>query len=746
MASLGHDVEARSTRAAQVWRALQSRYVLGGGYALAALLTGVAILLAAAPPETGPLAPASRNILVILGFNLVLILALAGMVGLRLLALLDAQSSDAGARLHLRFVTLFALAAVAPAVVVALFYGVLVNRGVDNWFSSRVQTVVENSATISRSYLEDQQRYISDHVALMSADLNRAAPGLEASPVTFSHFLAQQASYHAFQAAYVVDRDGRILARAEADDAPAFVTPAPTRFKAADEGDTISASFDPNDMVRAVYRLRAFPDAYLYVMRPLAKGMISQLRDAETSVVSYREAAQSRVRIQTVFALSYGETALLVLVGAVWLGMAAANGISGPVARLVQAAGRVAGGDLTARVDADNDPEEIAVLSRAFNHMTSDLQRQQAALKFAGDEAKERSQFIETVLAEVSAGVIATDSEGLISAANRQAVALLDLPGDRGHGRALDQVAPEFALIADNARLAGQAEEEVDVARSRDTRRLRVRASRTSDGLVLTFDDITRLVSAQRNAAWRDVARRIAHEIKNPLTPIQLSAERLQRKFRKDVPKEDLEIFDRCTDTIVRQVGDIGRMVDEFSSFARMPAPKFAEQDAAELLRAGVFAQRVATPDILVELVEPIPEISLLADGRMLAQALTNVLKNASEAVAARVAQTPKPKGRITTELVVDAEGVTVTVEDNGLGLPAKDRDRLTEPYVTTREKGTGLGLAIVKRILEDHGGELILTDARRGRGARAILKLPTLALIRKGSGPLTVETNVEVS
>ena len=747
MAVLGHDAEVSSSRAGRVGRVLQSRYVLGGGYAFAALLTGVAVLLAASPPETGPLAPASRNILVILGFNLVLILALAGAVGLRLLALLDAQSSDAGARLHLRFVTLFAAAAVAPAVVVALFYGVLVNRGVDNWFSSRVQTVVENSATISRSYLEDQQRYISDHVALMSADLNRAAPGLEASPVTFSHFLAQQASYHAFQAAYVVDRDGRILARAEADDAPAFVTPPPSRFKAADEGDTISASFDANDMVRALYRLRAFPDAYLYVMRPMAKGMISQLRDAETSVVSYREAAQSRARIQTVFALSYGETALLVLVGAVWLGMAAANGISGPVARLVQAAGRVAAGDLSARVDADKDPEEIAVLSRAFNSMTGDLERQQAALHSASNEAKQRSQFIETVLAEVSAGVIATDAEGRISAANRQAVTLLDLPGDHGHGRALDEVAPEFSAVAENARIAGLAEEEVDVARARDiTHRLRVRASRTSDGLVLTFDDITRLVSAQRNAAWRDVARRIAHEIKNPLTPIQLSAERLQRKFRKGVPAEDLETFDRCTDTIVRQVGDIGRMVDEFSSFARMPAPKFARHDAVELLRAGVFAQRVATPDIDVELVEPLPEITFLADGRMIAQALTNVLKNASEAVAARVAVEPEPKGRIVAELKVDAEGAAVIVEDNGVGLPDKDRDRLTEPYVTTREKGTGLGLAIVKRILEDHGGELILTDATRGRGARAILQFPSMAVIRDGSAPDRTETSVEVS
>jgi two-component system nitrogen regulation sensor histidine kinase NtrY len=727
MAVLTHDSESETSRIAKVWRALSSRYALGGGYAVAMTLTAVAILLAASPPETGPLAPASRNILVILGFNLVLILTLAALVGVRLVALLDAQSSDAGARLHLRFVTLFALAAVAPAVVVALFYGVLVNRGVENWFSSRVQTVMENSATVFRSYVDEQKRYASQHVSQMSTDLNRAAPSLQASPLAFSRFLAQEAADNGFPAAYLIDRAGRILARAEADGAPAFQTPPARNFAAADDGNTVFVS---SDLTRSLYRLRSYPDAYLYLTRPVESGLVQALNDANTSLGSYREAAQSRGRVQTVFALSYAETALLVLVGAVWLGMTAANGISGPVGRLVQAAGRVAGGDLTARVDADSDPEEIAVLSRAFNSMTHDLQAQQAALTQASEEAKQRSEFIETVLAEVSAGVIALDAEGRISAANRQAVLMLDLPGDRGHGRALSEVAPEFALIADNARIAGSAEEEVDIARARDTHRLRVRASRGQDGLVLTFDDITRLVSAQRNAAWRDVARRIAHEIKNPLTPIQLSAERLQRKFRSGVASSDLEIFDRCTDTIVRQVGDIGRMVDEFSSFARMPAPKFAEQDAAELLRAGVFAQRVASPDIKVELVEPIPQVTLLADGRMLAQALTNVLKNASEAIAARQAESPLPEGHIVAELVSDADGVTVIVEDNGVGLPDRDRDRLTEPYVTTREKGTGLGLAIVKRILEDHGGELILTDAAHGRGARAILKLPAMARI----------------
>jgi two-component system nitrogen regulation sensor histidine kinase NtrY len=712
----------------RLWQALQSRVVLGIAYGVAAGLTGLAILLAASPPPTGPLGPTSELILTVLGFNLILILALTTIVALRFLALLNARDSDAGARLHLRFVTLFAVAAVAPAVVVALFYGVLVSRGVDNWFSTRVQTVVENSATVARSYVEEQKRYIGDHVTLMGADLNRAAQGLQESPIAFSHYLALQASYHAFPAAYLIDREGRILARAESVDAPPFVLPPQSSIKRADEGDIQVPAFDSSDLMRAVYRLRSYPDAYLYVVRPVEKGIINHLKEADASLIAYREAAQNRQRIQTIFALSYAETALLVLVGAVWLGMGAAATISAPVARLVQAAGRVAGGDLNARVDAEADPEEIAVLSRAFNSMTNDLQAQQKALKTAHEDAERRRQFIETVLAEVSAGVIGLDSRGRISAANRQAELLLDLGRAQGRGRKLGDVAPEVAAVADQAARGADAEAEVDVVRGRETRRLRVRASRSEDGLVLTFDDITRLVAAQRNAAWRDVARRIAHEIKNPLTPIQLSAERLRKKFRKDIAAEEIEVFDRCTDTIVRQVGDIGRMVDEFSAFARMPAPKFAEQDAAELIRAAVFAQRVASPDIEVAMEEPTPEVALLADGRMLAQALTNVLKNAAEAIGSR----RKPgNGLIRARLISDEAGVTFEVEDNGIGLPAKDRDRLTEPYVTTREKGTGLGLAIVKRILEDHGGELELTDSRDGAGALAILRLPPSARVR---------------
>lgn len=708
-----------------LWRAIQSRYALGGGYILAAILTAVAILLAASPPEAGPLRPASTTILTVLSLNLVLILFLAAIVGFRLLALLDARSVDAGARLHLRFVTLFAVAAVAPAVVVALFYGVLVNRGFDNWFSERVQTVVENSATVARSYVEDQKRYIGEHVAPMAVDLNRAAPALATSPVTFTHFLSYQAAYHGFPAAYLIDREGRVLARVEAPDAPPFVMPPESSFQAADEGDISVPAFDSSDLMRALYRLKDYPDAYLYVARPVESGIITHLIEAEGSLISYREAAQSRARIQTVFVLSYVETALLVLVGAVWLGMSAANAISGPVARLVQAAGRVAAGDLSARVESGNDPEEIAVLSRAFNSMTHDLQAQQEALRRASDEAEGRREFIETVLSGVSAGVIGLDSQGRISALNRQAAQLLGLGSGPVEGLTLAELAPELSAVAGEAAISGAAEAEVDIQRARESHRLRVRASRSESGLVLTFDDITRLVAAQRNAAWKDVARRIAHEIKNPLTPIQLSAERIRRKFRKDVAQADLETFDRCTDTIVRQVGDIGRMVDEFSAFARMPAPRFSQQDLAELLRAQVFAQGVANPHLKIVLTDPTPDVTVMADGRMLAQALTNILKNAAEAVTTRVETTPRPAGRITVHMTAAAEIVTIAIEDNGVGLPEKDRDRLTEPYVTTREKGTGLGLAIVKRILEDHGGELLLTDAARGQGARVILTLP---------------------
>lgn len=700
--------------------------VVAIAYVFAAAITAVAVTLVARAPAAGPLSETSRLVLALLSVNLVLILALAAIVGWRVARLVGARG-DPGVRLHLRFVTLFAGAAVAPAVVVALFFGLLVTRGVDSWFSERVGTVVESFASVNRDLLAVERDELGAVVGDLAAGLDGAAPILVQSPLRVSGVLTVLAAQADLVAAYLIDDRGAVLARAESPGAPRYVAPPPaTLAEARRSGEVIAKDFPLADLFRAVYRLEGFEGVHLYVVKAEEQGLLERANAAYESVRSYREAQDNRARIQTAFALSYVETALLVLVGAVWLGMSAANRIAAPVGRLVRAADRVAGGDLTARVRTEGDPQEIAVLSHAFNRMTHDLSVQQEALRAAGEEAETRRRFIETVLSRVSAGVIGLDGNGRISAANRQALALLDVDDGEARGRALAEVAPELAEVAARASMAGvDAEAEIDVVRTGETRRLRARASPADDaGLVLTFDDITRLVAAQRNAAWRDVARRIAHEIKNPLTPIQLSAERLRRKFRGEITG-DLETFDRCTDTIVRQVGDIGRMVDEFSSFARMPAPRFARENAAELLRQAVFAQRVASPDTSVEMQEPAPQAALMCDGRLIAQALANVLKNAAESVEARRTAAPELPGRILARLRIDAGDVVFEIEDNGVGLPTRDRDRLTEPYVTTREKGTGLGLAIVRRVVEDHGGALVLADAETLSGAKVMIRLP---------------------
>ena len=698
-------------------------------YALAFLITVAAIWLVAVAPGSsgeGARATASQSVLGILGVNLLLIAGLALVVGRRALSLFR-RRTDAGARLHLRFVTLFSLVAMVPAVLIALVFGVLVNRGVDQWFSDNVQSAVKNGALIGEAYLDDVSDEMDGDLRVISDQLVGARPLFE-NRIQFSDALTQIAELFGYPAVYILGPDGEVLASGEAHGAPPYVAPPRAVLEAAAEGGEPPQQVTENpDAVRSLIALPAYGDAYLYLVRPLKAGLIAQMRNGEESIVAYREAQQSRQRIQAAFALSYVETALLVLVGAIWLGMSAASAISAPIGRLVEAADKVAAGDLTARVDGEDGPGEIKTLSAAFNRMTGDLQAQQAALRAASEEATGRSRFIETVLSGVSAGVIGLDRQRRVSAINDSAVELLAIRDPHIIGRPLGDVSPELSELA--GRAEAHIEEEIDVSLEGETRRLRVRIEGGVGGeMVLTFDDITRLVTAQRNAAWRDVARRIAHEIKNPLTPIQLSAERLRRRYRGQV-KDDVEVFDRCTETIIRQVGDIGRMVDEFSSFARMPAPRFTAADPAELLREAVFAQRVAAADIGVELIEPLPKVVLHADRPMIGQALANILKNAGEAVAARRAIAPKDgdgqRPGISARLLVEDETATFVIEDDGMGLPVKDRDRLTEPYVTTREKGTGLGLAIVKRICEDHGGELKLADAEHLSGARVCLIFP---------------------
>lgn len=705
----------------------RERALFGTAYAVAFLVTAVAIWLVAVAPGAAAggdaRTAASQAVLVILLANLVLIGGLAALIGTRVVRLAR-NRNDPGARLHLRFVTLFSLVAVAPAVLIALVFGVLVNRGVDQWFSENVQSAVRNGAEIGRAYVADVGAGLETDLETMSTELG-GVRGMFDNRIQFSRALAQIGDFFGYPALYILNGDGEVLASGEQPGAPPYVAPPREAFETVAAGEEAPTTVTENpDMVRALYPLPDYGDAYLYVVRPLAPGLIQRMRNGEESIAAYRAAEESRARIQAAFALSYLETALLVLVGAVWLAMSAASSISAPIGRLVKAADQVAGGDLSARVDNTGAPSELVVLSEAFNRMTDDIMSQQVALKTASEDAVGRSQFIETVLSGVSAGVIGLDRRRRISAINESASQLLGIAADQVQGRHLAEVAPELAELSERAE--AHIEEDIDVSRDGELRRLRVRIEGGLGGeMVLTFDDITRLVTAQRNAAWRDVARRIAHEIKNPLTPIQLSAERLRRKYRSQVG-DDVEVFDRCTETIIRQVGDIGRMVDEFSSFARMPAPRFARENPAEMLREAVFAQRVAAADIVVDLMEPLPAASLQCDGRMVGQALANILKNAGEAVAARRnGRVDDTRPGIIARLDVDGEQAVFMVEDDGVGLPAKDRDRLTEPYVTTREKGTGLGLAIVKRICEDHGGELKLADAEVLSGARVCLIFP---------------------
>ncbi len=711
------------------WSEERRRNVFLIVYTLAFLITVAAIWLVAVAPGSsgeGARATASQAVLGILGVNLLLIGALALVVGRRALSLFR-RRTDAGARLHLRFVTLFSLVAIVPAVLIALVFGVLVNRGVDQWFSENVKSAVDNGALIGKAYLKDVSSEMDGDLRVISDQLVGARPLFD-NRIQFSDALTQIADLFGYPAIYILGPQGEVLASGEAPGAPPYVAPPRAILEAAAEGGEPPQQItEQPDAVRSLIALPAYGDAYLYLVRPLKDGLIAQMRNGEESIVAYREAKESRQRIQAAFALSYLETALLVLVGAIWLGMSAASAISAPIGRLVEAADKVAAGDLTARVDGEDGPGEIKTLSAAFNRMTGDLQAQQAALRAASEEARGRSLFIETVLSGVSAGVIGLDRMRRVSAINDSAVELLAIRDPHIIGRPLGDVSPELSELA--GRAEAHIEEEIDVSLEGETRRLRVRIEGGVGGeMVLTFDDITRLVTAQRNAAWRDVARRIAHEIKNPLTPIQLSAERLRRRYRGQV-MDDVEVFDRCTETIIRQVGDIGRMVDEFSSFARMPAPRFTAADPAELLREAVFAQRVAAAGIGVELIEPLPKVVLHADRPMIGQALANILKNAGEAVAARRAIAPKDgDGQhpgISARLSIEDETATFVIEDDGMGLPVKDRDRLTEPYVTTREKGTGLGLAIVKRICEDHGGELKLADAEHLSGARVCLIFP---------------------
>ena len=497
-------------------------------------------------------------------------------------------------------------------------------------------------------------------------------------------------------------------------------------------GDVAVINSKDGTAVRAVAQLNTTPTLMLMIERPVDPQILGHMSSVERAVAEYEQLDRNRSSLQVTFVLVFGIVALVVLSAAVSIGLVMANTIARPIGGLIQAAERVRGGDLAVRVPEMPSDDEVAGLLRAFNRMTGQLAAQRAELMDAYGQIDERRRFTESVLAGVSAGVIGLDAAGRIELPNRAAGELLRADLQAAIGRPLAEVEPAFAPLLAEARAAPEkprmAELQVGPPANRRILLARIGAELSGgrvDGYVVTFDDITELQSAQRKAAWGDVARRIAHEIKNPLTPIMLSAERLKRRFAREITS-DPETFTQCADTIVRHVGDIGRMVDEFSAFARMPQPQIRPEDVSRIVREAMVLPRHAHPEIdwQTDLPERGPVVP--CDRRLIGQALTNLLQNATDAVRMRPRAEGEGAGRIAVRLWTAPGRVHISVTDDGAGLPDADRARLMEPYVTHKPKGTGLGLAIVKKILEDHGGDITLDDRPDGPGAVATLTLPT--------------------
>lgn len=686
----------------------------------------------------------TRTILILLQVDLVFVLLLGLVVARILVGLwIERRRGQVGSRLHTRLVVLFSLIALAPAIVVSAFSAIFFNFSMESWFNERVRTAVMESRAVAEAYLKEHQQVIRGDILSMARDVDRAAPLLSGNRRQFSRFLAAQGLLRSLSEAYVLDGSGRIIAQWSLS----FVLdhePVPLdAIDRAREGEVVLMTGESENRVRAVIKLDRIVDAFLYVGRYVEPNVLEHIEKTQRAAKEYQEIQGKRSSIEVTFAMIFILVGLLLLIVAIWVGLVFANRLSRPITELAGAAERVRAGDLSARVADGPDTDEFGLLSRAFNRMASQLEGQRSELVQANRQLDERRHFIETVLAGVSAGIIGLDPDGRINIVNRSAAALFGLDLDDKIGTDIRKLIPEMGGMLRKARnrLGRLVQEQISVQRGRQHRILLLRlAADVVDGKVVgfvsTFDDITELMAAQRKAAWADVARRIAHEIKNPLTPIQLSAERLRRKYESEV-KTDPEIFVNCTDTIIRQVGDIGRMVDEFSAFARMPSPEMRVENLVTLCREALVLPRNACPEIDFETDFPDAPVEIPCDARQMSQVLTNLVQNAIDAIEGREApeRAALERGRVAISLAIDGNAAILEIADNGKGLPAEERDRLTEPYVTTRDKGTGLGLAIVKKIIEDHNAVFELDD-REGGGACARVILPLRAGSDAGAGP----------
>lgn len=686
------------------------------------------------PLDQGASAPALRLIL-LADFVYVLIVAalVLSQIG-RLVAARRAKS--AGSQLHLRLTGAFALLALIPTVTVAIFAGLTLNIGLEGWFSERVSSVVGSSLAAAEAYETEQRGDLAtDGLALARYidTVRNAQPVGDREVLTDGQLQVQRG----LREAYLVDGTGELRARGDRSYLFDFEQPLPKEIlDAKAEGFLIIEDWANNEF-RALVPLSSFVDRYLYISRDVDGEILSLLDETQETVRLYQQLESERGRVVFEFGLIYLGFALILILAAIWMGFWFAERLSGPIGRLTGAAQRVGTGDLDVQVLEEDGDDEIAMLGRYFNQMIKQLKRQRKSLVDNNNQIERRRRLFDSVLGSVTSGVVGLDDSGIITFVNRSGVRLLDW--DEGKDAVPMAVAvPEFEelfLMLKASRME-VVQDEVKVIRNGSLENLLVRMStrrgedETLEGYVIAFDDVTDLVSAQRMAAWGDVARRIAHEIKNPLTPIQLSAERIKRKFGPRLGKNS-ESLEQMTDVIIRQTGDLRRIVDEFSKFARMPEPECKTHDLAALVRDSVLLQRLGQPTIKILDDLPVEPVLTEIDATMISQALTNLMKNAGEAVETLRNDNIPPNhvALITVKMQTSPVDIVITISDSGIGLP-EDRTRLFEPYVTTRTEGTGLGLPIVKKIIEEHGGTLSLDDAAPFEGcahfgAKAVITLP---------------------
>ncbi len=676
-----------------------------------------------------PVSPTHYVVVTLLGVNAVAVLLLIVIIAREVWNIIQARRRRrAAARLHVQIVGLFSVIAAAPAVLVPVIASITLDRGFDQLFSDRTRAVISNSLIVSQAYVNEHEQSIKADINAMAIDLARAKPLFDQDPERFRQFFTAQASLRDMPTAMMLGADGAVIMKADVQLPPDFKDPPPPpadRLTAVGEAEPVVGLLRDTNLIGTLVKLRGYDNAYLFAARFIDPRVLAQIQQTEISIAEYANFEARRVGVQIAFALMFTIIALTILLSSVWIGFAFANRLVAPIRRLIGAANIVSTGNLHVQVPVRRSEGDIAQLGETFNRMTQELRSQRNDIVRARDLVDSRRRFTEAVLAGASAGVIGVDAKGCVSILNRSAEKLIGAAESEALQRPLTEIVPELQDMIEPAVAGGQrlVQGQTTIHRNGRDRTVSVRVTSEQSvnrdhGYVITLDDVTDLVAAQRTAAWADIARRIAHEIKNPLTPIQLSAERLRRKYGKSIT-EDAAVFEQCTATIVRQVEDIRRMVDEFSRFARMPKPVMAAEEVADTVRQVVFLQRVGNAEIDIEVDIEQDPMPARFDRRLISQGLTNIIKNAAEAVSA-VPAAELRRGRIVVSARRDGGDVVIDVIDNGIGLPKENRSRLLEPYVTTREKGTGLGLAIVGRILEEHGGSIELHDAaERNPGQR---------------------------